>query len=371
MPTANEMLGPSTVQALAHMLTAVAPQRADHITAAPDQLAGLAMRQRVNLVADALLEDLGPNYADLADTVRHAAAMEPDGFSGWLIWPVTEAVARCAVADGGDHAFRDALALLAELTHRFSSEFAIRILLNHNVDAALSTINTWPSAQDEHIRRLASEGTRPFLPWGQRVPQLQADPEATLPILSALQDDPSPYVRRSVSNHLNDLSRNHPDLVVATARQWLVEPGTHTAGTVKHALRSLIKQGHPEALAVMGYGSATVDIRGPHVAESPLTWGGTLTFTVTLRNDDVAPARLLIDYVIHHLKANGTTSPKTFKWTTAKLAPGQTLTLTREHSFREITTRTYYPGVQAVAVQVSGVSCPPVEFSLLPRDSPS
>lgn len=367
MPTADEMLGRSTVADLTRMLDAAAPEKPQHLLDAADQLQDLPMRKRVDLVAQALAQDIGPGYTPLAAAIRETASSHPQDFSGWLIWPVTEAVANAAVADGTEAVFQDALDLLAELTHRFSSEFAIRILLRHNVQAALTTITRWAASPNEHVRRLASEGTRPFLPWGPRVPELQADPHATLPILDALRNDPSEYVRRSVANHLNDLSRHHADLVVDTARRWVVSADPNTTKTVKHGLRTLIKQGHPEALEVVGYGNVVVDVGGPELAGHAIAWGGTLNFSTTMRNDDDAPARLLIDYVILHRKANGSTSPKTFKWTTVELAPGEDVTLQRQHSFREITTRTYHPGPQAVAVQVNGVAYPPVEFELQPK----
>ncbi|WP_047690750.1 DNA alkylation repair protein [Kocuria sp. ZOR0020] len=368
MPTADQMLGTSTVEALARMITLVTPQQpAEHLNAVPAALDGQPMRARVDLVSHALLKDLGPDR--LVATIREAATAHPQDFSGWMIWPVTEAVAHNAVATGSERTFQEALDVLAEFTHRFTAEFALRILLRQDHRRVLAAASEWTQSPDEHVRRLASEGTRPLLPWGLRVPELAAEPSATLPILTALHNDPSEYVRRSVANHLNDLSRHHPDLVVQTAATWLDRPGSYTARTVKHALRTVIKRGHPEALALTGYPPVVVDVQGPLLTPPAVQWGGSLQISATVHNDDDAtPAKLLIDYVVHHRKANGTTTPKTFKWTTMELAPGETVELTRRHSFREITTRKYHAGMHSVALQINGVEHPAVDFELLPRN---
>ena len=156
--------------------------------------------------------------------VRTAIRVAP-GFTGWMIWPVSTAVSDSAAADGSPSATDDALDLLAELTGLLTSEFALRTLLGHDLDRTLAKALEWTTADDEHVRRLASEGTRPYLPWAVRVPGLAAEPGRTLPILDRLHDDPSDYVRRSVANHLNDLSRDHPELVVSTAAGWLGASG--------------------------------------------------------------------------------------------------------------------------------------------------
>ncbi|MGW9552055.1 hypothetical protein ACWG8W_13475 [Citricoccus zhacaiensis] len=190
----------------------------------------------------------------------------------------------------------------------------------------------------------------------------------TVPLLDALYRDGSEYVRRSVANHLNDLSREAPDLVVETAQRWLDDPEPTTPALVRHGLRTLLKKGHPGALALLGFTPASVDVDGPHVTETQVPWGGEVRFTAVLRNSGPEPARLAIDYVMHHRKANGTLSTKVFKLTTRDLPPGEEMVINRTHSFRSITTRRYYPGGHAVALQVNGIATAPVPFELLPAD---
>jgi 3-methyladenine DNA glycosylase AlkC len=367
MPFADELIGARTVRDLVTALRVAAPRsKPVSVVAAETALAPLSLRERSDLLRDALLEDLPGDYASFAATVRSAASAPT--FTGWLIWPVTSAVAVKAIEQGGEEAFDDALALLAELTPRLTSEFALRVLLNHDLDRALATIAGWTGSDSHDVRRLASEGTRPMLPWAVRVPGILAEPKATLPILNALYRDNSEYVRRSVANHLNDISRRDPDLVVATASQWLAEPGEDPGATgkvVRHALRTLVKQGHRGALGLLGFAPARVEVTGPRLSADAITIGAALTFTATVRNLESEPARLAIDYVVHHRKANGTTTGKTFKLTTQVLGPGESYELSREHSFRVITTRRYHPGAHALELQVNGVRSGRADFDLL------
>jgi hypothetical protein len=187
VPTADELLNAAAVIALAKAL-APAPKTRK----AAGQLDGLALRERSDLVRDALLSDLPEDFGAFEAKVRAAL---PD-LTGWMIWPVTSATSARALEDGSGEAFDAALALLADLTPRLTAEFGIRPLLDADLGRALPIVLTWTDHPDEHVRRLASEGTRPLLPWAKRVRAIIADPAATVPILDALHRDPSEYVRR-------------------------------------------------------------------------------------------------------------------------------------------------------------------------------
>jgi 3-methyladenine DNA glycosylase AlkC len=367
MPFADDLIGAHTAIALAAAISAAAPDRPlPALHAAPGALGPLALRERADLLRDALLSDLDGGYDDLAAVIRRAAAADAP-FSGWLIWPVTSAIASRAIEDGREAAFDDALVLLASLTSRLTSEFAIRALLRHDLPRALDVIaDSWVTSDDVDVRRLASEGTRPYLPWATRVPALLREPDATIPILTALYRDDSEYVRRSVANHLNDLSRDHAYLVVETARGWLAAPDANTERLVGRALRTLVKRGDPGALALLGFRPAALDVTGPTLDRDVVAVGDSLGFSADIRALGDETARLSIDYVIHHRKADGRTTGKTFKLAVRTLAPGQTITVARTHSFRVITTRTYHPGTHAVELLVNGVPAGRREFELTP-----
>lgn len=365
MPFADDFIGLHTALALTSAVQAAAPDRdLPTLRAAPAALGPLALRKRSDLLRDALLADLDSDYDGFARTIRRAASGSAY-FSGWLIWPVTSAIAERAIENGGDAAFYDALTLLAELTPRLSSEFAIRLLLRSDLVRALTVIGTeWIHSDDVDVRRLATEGTRPFLPWATQVPAILARPDSTVPILDALYRDASEYVRRSVANHLNDISRNHPDLAVATATRWLSAPDANTTRLVTRALRTLVRRGDLHALALLGFTPAALDVAPLALDRTTVRIGEFVTFASTLRNIGEAPARLSIDYVVHHRKANGQSSSKTFKLAVRTVAPGDEVRIAKAHPFRIISTRRLYPGLHSIELLINGISAGEREFEL-------
>jgi 3-methyladenine DNA glycosylase AlkC len=320
-------------------------------------LDGLSLRGRTDSVSAALLDDLHRHpesgYATAAGIFRRA--LDNPGFTGWILWPVSEAAVTLALESGTAPDFADCLALLAQLTPRLSGEFAIRRLLAHDHEAALRAILEWTGHPDEHVRRLASEGTRAYLPWAVRVPALIQQPEATLPILDALYRDPSECVRRSVANHLNDLARHAPDVVLATAARWLAAPDANTARVVRHGLRTLVKKAHPGALALQGFPPASVVVTALRLDRQVVAIPEELRFEFEITNTDSEDMRLAVDYAVHYRKANGSQSAKVFKLTALTLAAGETRTLAKRHSFRPVSTRVHYPGTHALELQVNGV----------------
>ena len=244
MGVMNELINAGTVRSLERILGAASPGLTfPGLAGTGGHLDPLSLRGRTDLLSRALLADLPEDYAGTAAIFRRA--LEDPDFTGWMIWPVTEAAVTLALtrAEPGD--FEDCLALLAELTPRLTGEFAIRRLLAADLDRALAVIQDWTSHPDWHVRRLASEGTRAYLPWAIRVPEITDRPAATLPILDALYRDPVEDVRRSVANHLNDLARHAPDEVVATAARWMAEPDGNTSKVVRHGLRTLLRRPTP------------------------------------------------------------------------------------------------------------------------------
>lgn len=374
MPTADELIGPSVVRNLADRLTGAAPgQSWSTVRASAGTLAGQAFGERGRAVRDALLADLPPGYPPVEVTVR--AALKDPAFAGWMIWPVTEAVAVRALNSPRDGDFEAGLALLADLTPRLTAEFALRSFLNADLDRTLATVTGWTTHPDPAVRRLASEGTRPRLPWARSVPEIKRRPAATVGILDALVRDPSDDVRRSVANHLNDVSRLDPELAVATATRWSHPsgptdppdpPDPTMARLVRHALRTLVKQADPGALTLLGFRPlADVAVDGPRLAASTVTLGGDLRFDATVVNHGRNPARVAIDYVLWFQKANGTLAPKVFKLTIRTLAPDEKLDLTKRHSFRPITTRVHYPGAHAIELQINGTRFHRTPFTVI------
>ena len=365
----NELISPAAVGSLARVLAGSAPAIPwPQVTAAGETLGALNLRGRTDHVSAALLADLAAaraGYATAALTFRRAL---PDSdFTGWALWPVTETAVTLALASPEPGDFEDCLNLLAELTPRMTGEFAIRRLLAADLDRALAVVRTWTAHPDEYVRRLASEGTRPYLPWAVRVPALIARPAATLPILDALYRDPQEYVRRSVANHLNDLARHAPDAALETAAGWLTAPDANTDRVVRHGLRTLIKKAHPGALALLGFAPAAVTVTAPRLDSDVVALPGELAFEFGIVNTGSVPARLAVDYIVHYLKANGARSGKVFKLASVTLAPGESRTFSKRHAFRQMTTRVHHPGRHALELQINGVRSGHTEFAVAER----
>ncbi|RVW05265.1 DNA alkylation repair protein [Rhodococcus xishaensis] len=358
MPTADEMLHAATVEALAECLARAHAGRLRRLRGCGAELSGRRHSERVTAIRDALLDDL-PAAFDAFDTILRAA-LDDEEFTGWMILPVTE-----AVAVRGIEVVEPALELLADLTPRLTAETAVRPFLRTAQRRTLAVIESWTHHPDAHVRRLASESTRPRLPWATRVPCLTADPTPAVPILDALYRDNSDYVRRSVGNHLNDISHDHPDLAVAVAARWALAPDPTTGAVLRRGLRTLVKKGHSGALELLGYAPDTpVHVMGPVVRTSAVAIGEHLEFECTITNPGPGQATYLVDYCVLFLRADGSHGTKVFKLSSRTLEAGAEWTIVRRHSFVPISTRRYYPGTHHVQIQVNGVPHPTAQFEL-------
>lgn len=359
----KNLINTEVVQAIGLHLKRVDPgfDRRGFEARALARLDTLELKARVLQVADALVATL-PADVDRAAGLLEASLGPPGagddlsalriserGLAGWAVWPLTEAIARLAI-----DAPERGLAALHAMTQRLTAEFAIRPFIVRHPAVCYATLARWVRDPSAHVRRLVSEGSRPRLPWGLRLQALVLDPSPTLPWLAVLQDDPSEYVRRSVANHLNDIAKDHP----ARVAEWLVRhlPGAspERRALLRHASRTLIKKGDPAVLAAWGLGQA---FRGEvewTVAPTRVAIGGETTLRLVLRSTAAKPQRLVIDYAVHHVKANGSTSPKVFKGWTIELGPREERALERRHSFKPVTTRRYYSGVHTVDLRING-----------------
>ncbi|WP_064972450.1 hypothetical protein [Modestobacter sp. KNN46-3] len=363
MGTMDELISPVVVARLRAALAAVAPSSDfPALVEAEGAVRDVRLRKRVDVVRDALLSDVPAGFA-AAERVVLDVVDEPR-FGGWMIWPTTEFIASRALETGSTRDFDAAMALLARLTVGLTGEFAVRELLNARPERGLRIMQTWTGHDSEHVRRLATEGSRAYLPWAKRVPWLLGHPRATRAILDATYRDPAEYVRRSVANHLNDLSRVEPSVVTDAAAAWAGEPDANTPWVLRHGLRTLIKQADPSALALVGFTGSSLRVARLRIPADVVPWGGDLTFTAVVTNDGETEATVAIDYSIGFRRANGSVSAKTFKLGSRRIPAGGSSVVTKTHSFRPITTRTYHPGPHHVTVQANGVLSPPEGFVL-------
>ncbi|WP_244098454.1 DNA alkylation repair protein [Burkholderia gladioli] len=321
-----------------------------------DELSLMARVRRASLAIEAGAQALPGGYDTVLTLLAEAAPHLGGGF--------LSLVAPDYVGQFGRHDFDRSMAALAFFTRFGSSEFAVREFLRDDPRRALATLRDWSRHEDQAVRRLASEGSRPRLPWSFRLREIEADPALAAPILDNLCADPSDYVRRSVANHLNDITKLHPDWVLERAAAW----GGADAGTrwiVRHALRTLVKRGDARALALLGAsGAARIEAVPFAVTPARIELGETVTLAAELVSTAQDVQRLVVDYRIGYVKKNGSTAHKVFKLRELTLAPGQRIDIVRSQRIRDFTTRTHYAGRHGVELIVNGAVVAQAHFDL-------
>ena len=367
----KDMYDRAAVDFLAARIAAVQPKfpRQAFVREVAADLPPLELKARSLRIAQGLRQHLPQDYATALGIIlkslgKQQAGGEIEGMGGFRFMPLLNFVG----AYGLDEP-ELSLDALGELTLYFSGEFDIRPFLRKYPRQAFAKLQALSRDTDWRRRRLASEGSRPRLPWGMGLPDLVRDPSPTLPILHRLHADAHDSVRRSVANHLNDIARDHPDLAVGVAGDWAKRAGRKPPETlrptIRHALRGLIKQGHPGALGLLGFeAGAKLALQDFKLKSPSVAYGGALEFSATLVNRGKVPANLSIDYAIWHLRADGSLRPKVFKLMVREAAPGESIALAKRHAIRPITTRRYYAGKQAVDIRVNGQVLGRCDFTL-------
>lgn len=312
------------------------------------------LKQRIRNISETLGKTLSGNYKKQIKTLEKVAPT-CTGLKG-LIFPDFVEV-------HGMDDFDTSLEALKVFTPFSSAEFAIRRFIVADTDKTMKQMVSWSKDKNEHVRRLASEGCRPRLPWSFPLKMFKQDPSQTLRILENLKDDPSLYVRKSVANHLNDISKDHPDLVLQLAKKWIGK-SENTDWILKHALRTLLKKGDQRALALFGVGKVkNVFARHLSLTQKAYVIGTHLEFLTTIDNKNKKPVSLRLEYAIHFLNKNGSLSKKVFKLSEKTCAPGS-IELRRRHSLKQMTTRKHNPGIHQLDIIINGETQLSEKFTL-------
>lgn len=355
----KDLLGSQALITIADAGQAASPQfdRAAFLEAALAGLPELSIMERVRHIADALKIALPVDYRAALSIIQ---AMMPQLKPGFQAIAVTEFVARNGLND-----FDLSMRALTNLTRFGSAEFAIRPFIEQNCARALDFMVQWSDHDNEHVRRLASEGSRPRLPWASRVSALKKDPCQAITILEKLKNDPSLYVRKSVANHLNDISKDEPDWLLTRLEAWPVE-SVHTNWIIRHALRTLIKKGEPRALSLIGVRAKTdVAVQNFDIAPPVVTLGEKITLSATVLSTAMTDQRLVVDYRLHYCRAGGKTAAKVFKLRTFELGAGQVVDLTLQQMIRDFSTRRHNAGVHRVDLIINGQTMAQSAFEIV------
>lgn len=328
----------------------------------------LELKARIDWISQCLREFLPEDYRQATELILKAlpAPCDPDlsddDFGDFIYAPYSHFVASygCRSED-----LDFSLEALRQITQRFSAEYAIRPFLQSHREPTLAILLEWTKDPHYHVRRLCSEGTRPRLPWA---PAVRLDWQECLAILQALHADTTRFVTRSVANHLNDWSKSHHDQVLETLASWREQAAQHPQELdfiEKHALRSLVKQGHAVALRQLGY-SPDVRLEGSHLqlVSPSVKLGQSLEFSFQLQALEQA-AQVVVDYQIHFQSSRGKLeNRKTFKLKNLQLQAGQAVVLSKRHPLRNMTTRRLFPGPHRLVVLINGQSLLQTDFEL-------
>jgi 3-methyladenine DNA glycosylase AlkC len=357
----DSLYSPVFIDELGKVLAAVYPafdQARYHQHIYDSAWADRALKQRTRHITTVVHDLLPTDYRDALGILRAAAT----GLAHHSYAPIfmPDFVEVYGLED-----WEASLPALAWFTRFSSSEFAVRPFILRDPPRMMAQMLTWATDSNHHVRRLASEGCRPRLPWGMALAPFKQNPAPILPILEQLKDDPEDYVRRSVANNLNDIAKDNPAVVIDLLRRWQEGASPERQWIIKHALRTLLKQGHSDALGLLGYGDgAGVIVRDFTLDSTTVTMGADIIFHFTLESTSPVAQDVMLDYVVYYHKANGKQAPKVFKLSAFQLGAGESRRFERRLSFRPISTRVYYPGPHRITLQINGVEQGEVVFDL-------
>ena len=366
----DQLFNITKVQMLAGRIAAIYPefQEKQFMQTVVKQFPKLELLDRLYWIRDCLHNYLPDDYRQAVNIILESLPPEldqgntDDDYGDFIYGPYGAFVAEygCTKKD-----LQFSLKALREMTKRFSVEFPIRSFINEFPEETMKFLHSCATDNNYHVRRLASEGTRAKLPWAKNI---TIDYKDTLSILDVLFTDNTRYVTRSVANHMNDISKIDPELVIKTLKRWArsgEQESKEMNYIVKHSLRTLEKNGHSAALQMLGYNEAQINLDKFKLKSTEVIVGEALEFSFLITSTAAKTQSLLIDYNLYFRKANGELSPKTFKITKTIIKPGEILVFKKRQLLRPMTTRVLHLGQHEVELQINGVKYPRKEFNLV------
>lgn len=261
--------------------------------------------------------------------------------------------------------YENSVKAIERITQFTSCEFVTHPFIVRYPDKMMKQMLIWSKHKHWGVRRLASEGCRPRLPWAMALPDLKKDPTSIIPILENLKNDPAKSVRLSVANNLNDIAKDNPEIVIELAKKWQGE-SEEVDWIIKHGCRTLLKQGNSEVMELFGLGDVkNISIEDFQISTNQVKIGDSLEFCFNLLNNNDEKVKIRLEYGIYYQKANGTLTKKVCKISEKKYPANSTIRITRKHSFKVVTTRKLHPGLHQVAVIINGNEFEKYDFELV------
>jgi 3-methyladenine DNA glycosylase AlkC len=320
------------------------------------RLTELNFGERISFIRDELYKILPKKYSEAINIILSSLGPEISedeltGFDGFYIMPLTSYVEKFGLSEED---YDLSMKALYEMTKRLTSENAIRPFIRKFPEKTIEKLKIWATDPNLHVRRLVSEGSRPRLPLSSMLKEFQEDPKSVIELLELLKEDPVRYVQRSVANNLNDISKDNPSEVLKVLKEWSKINNTGTKWLITHSLRTLLKQGNKEALVLLGYNKNPEVIIKNFKVVPELAIGEVFSFSFELTS--LKKQKLMIDYRIYYVKANGKLAGKVFKLRKYTVNKDEKKTISKKHSFRQMSTRKHYPGEHKLEIIVNGES---------------
>ena len=329
-------------------------QRSQHITTVLQKFLPTDYKDAIAKILELLerIKDAYPDFSEINDN-SFGLALE----YGWILDNFVEQY--------GLDDYETSIRAIEKITQFTSCEFSIRPFIIKYPAETMAQMLAWTQHEHWGVRRLASEGCRPRLPWAMALPNLKKDPAPILPILEILKNDVSRFVRLSVANNLNDIAKDNPEIVVELAKKWQGE-SKEIDWILKHGSRTLLKQGHTEIMALFGFNDVkNISIEGFQLLTPEVKIGDSLEFSFKLLNNSDKKANIRLEYGLYYQKANGTLAKKVCKISEKEYAAHSTTPITRKHSFRVVTTRKLHLGRHQVSVIINGNEFEKYDFELV------
>jgi 3-methyladenine DNA glycosylase AlkC len=330
------------------------------------ELEELELKDRVRLISNVLHEifshELNYSYKKTIQILLKALKKKDSPLTGFQAWPISQ-----YVEDYGRDDLKTSLKAMYIITKLFTSEFCIRPFIDLYPDEVFSTLHEWTSDECEHIRRFASEGTRPNLPWGLKVRGIHENLNRNIELLEKLKYDEHDYVIKSIANHLNDISRLDEKLFLKTVQDWNKDKRI-SKKIIRHSSRTLLKQGHPKALKLHGYDpKININLSGLKLSKKKIKEGDRfdLSFDLVSLSNSSKTNKIIVEYIIHYPKKDGSLSPKAFRLKDTTILSGSRMKLLKSIHFKNVTTRKHYKGEHLLEIQVNGQKLDATKFLLV------
>lgn len=323
----------------------------------------MALKQRMRQITIALNDHLSPDYKkNINIIITMIGKFQKNRFreGGFEFMFLPDFIELFGLDD-----YETSIGAMEHVTPFASCEFAIRPFILKYEERVLIELVKWSKHENEHIRRLASEGCRPRLPWAMALPKFKDNPAPILPILNTLKNDPSEYVRRSTANNLNDISKDNPQVVVEIAQQW-IGYSNETDKLIKHACRTLLKQGNKTILSLFGLSDTkNINIKDVEILTHEVSIGDALEFTFIIENKANSTSKIRLEYGLFYQKANGSLSKKVFKISEKEYSANSSTVINRKQPFKIITTRKFHTGKHGLSIIINGNESDIIHFDLV------